>query len=290
MSLAFDALNYRLMIQIMRHHFAHVPFALGIAFLCSCSSANDSEQIANGISAEDGIRSLTQGKVDYDATYRAAELGDSMAQYELGLYIIDQTHQVERDILAALNESEKIRVRMASPLLSDNGIRALQLELENALRTVDKLKNNKFEDIAVAAAWISKSSNNGNPRAQYTLGLFHLEGYGVQKDYVRAFELFKILAYRGHVQAQIKLAACYENGLGIAPDLVQAYAFYNLSLSGVGRAHQKLTELEKLMQPDEILKAQARTQVIRSAISHRDGAVQERHRPKVADDASRQGA
>jgi TPR repeat protein len=278
------------MIQIMRHHFAHIPFALGIAFLCSCSSANDTAQIANGISAEDGIRSLAQGKVDYDATYRAAELGDSMAQYELGLYIIDQTHLVERDILTALEESEKIRALMASPLLSDNGIRALKLKLENVLRAVEKLKNHKFEDIAVAAAWIRKSSNNGNPRAQYTLGLFHLEGYGVQKDYVQAFELFKNLAYRGHVQAQIKLAACYENGIGIAPDLVQAYAFYNLSLSGAGWARQKLTELEKIMQPDEILKAQSRTQVIRSAISDLDGAVQDRHRPKVTDDASRQGA
>lgn len=64
------------------------------------------------------------------------------------------------------------------------------------------------QDYALAAELLSPLAEEGDPEAQYRLGVMHSEGQGVQRDYGQALVLYRRAAEQGHWEAQ--RAACRE--------------------------------------------------------------------------------
>jgi TPR repeat protein len=61
-------------------------------------------------------------------------------------------------------------------------------------------------DYAQAAFWIGKAANQGLAVAQFNLGALYSEGLGVDKDQVKARELFSLAAAQGDKNAVARLA------------------------------------------------------------------------------------
>ena len=71
-----------------------------------------------------------------------------------------------------------------------------------------------------------KAAEQGNPAAQYNLGLFHEIGQGLPQDYKLSASYYLKAAKSGFAAAQNNLAYLYKNGMGVPRDSVQAAFWY----------------------------------------------------------------
>jgi len=105
-------------------------------------------------------------------------------------------------------------------------------------------------DYAAALADLEPLARQGDPEAQFALGMMSDNGEGVIQDYGRAFRWFRKAAEQGHAQAQRQLGRLYFHGLGVEKNLVQAYVWFNLATaqgddrSGLGRSSLRMTARE----------------------------------------------
>ena len=66
-------------------------------------------------------------------------------------------------------------------------------------------------------------------------------GYGVSKNYEKAFAFFSKAAATGHPEAQFHVGLCFEDGDGVKPDEVQAVKWYRESaIGGFAKAQNNL--------------------------------------------------
>jgi TPR repeat protein len=81
-----------------------------------------------------------------------------------------------------------------------------------------------------AIYWYEKAANNGNTIiAMQNLGNCYLYGEGVEKNYNKAFELFKQSAEGGYSGGMTSLGYCYDKGIGIKIDKQKAFELYQKS-------------------------------------------------------------
>ena len=73
---------------------------------------------------------------------------------------------------------------------------------------------------------IKKNAENGDMKAQYSLGLRYARGQEVDKDYKKAAYWFEKAAQQGHSDAQKLIGACYYNGEGVKKDLAKAVYWF----------------------------------------------------------------
>ena len=111
------------------------------------------------------------------------------------------------------------------------------------------------EDDAEAVKWFRKAAEQGNADAQHSLGNHYYYGTGVQQDYTEAVKWFSKLADQGSRPAQIRVGECYQNGEGVQKDLVTAYMWFNLA-SYNGRAEDKREAIAKRMTKEQIAEGQ----------------------------------
>ena len=74
----------------------------------------------------------------------------------------------------------------------------------------------------------------GDEEAQDDLGRCYGSGIGVEKDEIKAFELYKMAAEKEYAPAQNSLATLYENGKGTEKDLGKAIHLYNKAAENGG--------------------------------------------------------
>jgi TPR repeat protein len=77
-----------------------------------------------------------------------------------------------------------------------------------------------------AVEWHRKAADQGNPLAQYNLGLCYYNGEGIDKDLVEAVKWYRKAADQGDIDAQDNLGLCYYLGEGIDKDLVKAVKWW----------------------------------------------------------------
>ena len=70
---------------------------------------------------------------------------------------------------------------------------------------------------------LNTMATQGNPYAQFNLGLRYFEGDGVEKDFVQAFNWFKKAAVHGLADAEFFVGFCYFFGKGVAMDPKEAF-------------------------------------------------------------------
>ena len=83
------------------------------------------------------------------------------------------------------------------------------------------------QNFSEAARWYTKLAQQGDVRAQTTLGLMYARGYGVKKDPVAAHHWWSFAAAANDAGAQYNLALSYANGDGVAQDYAQAAQWYD---------------------------------------------------------------
>lgn len=116
-------------------------------------------------------------------------------------------------------------------------------------------------DQTVALRWFRRAARQGQTDAQTFLGALHADGQGVPKDYLRAARWFTRAAEAGHPAAQGFLGQLYADGLGVPQDRVQAYLWWSLAEANGYREARALRErLMATMSPTELARAEHLTQ------------------------------
>jgi TPR repeat protein len=75
-------------------------------------------------------------------------------------------------------------------------------------------------------------ADQGNPDAQYKVGLTYDVGVGAPQDLAEAATWYRKAADQGHPAAQFNLGLLYANGRGVAQNYVQAHMWLNLAAAG----------------------------------------------------------
>ena len=143
-----------------------------------------------------------------DNLQRLADQGDAKAQTQLGCIYLDGKG-VNKDYGKAFDLFTKAANAGNSDAQYWLGImyvegwvpeRGLGKFLTGGL---DGLSQSTYmKDDRKAIQWFVKSAEQNNPNAQYVLGLLHYKGAGVEKNYDKAFEFFKLSANQGNQKAK----------------------------------------------------------------------------------------
>merc|ERR1712070_375363 len=80
-----------------------------------------------------------------------------------------------------------------------------------------------------ARKWYEKSAKQGNPGAQFNLGVMYYEGKGVSQDYSAARKWYVKAAEQGNALAQYNLGFMYSEGKGVTQDYTKAQEWYEKS-------------------------------------------------------------
>lgn len=165
--------------------------------------------------------------IDYQ---HAAQLGDSIGQYNLGL-IYEKGKGVPVDLA-------KARALYAQ---------AAEKNLSQAMVQLGGFYLNGYDvarDEKQAFQWYQKAATLGNRIAMYQLGVLLETGVGVTRDYTQAMQYYKQAATKGNEKAMLAMARMYQYGLGVPKDLQQATEIYQkLSLKDNPYAQYQLAML-----------------------------------------------
>jgi uncharacterized protein len=80
-----------------------------------------------------------------------------------------------------------------------------------------------------AVKWYLLSAEQGNAKAQYSLGYCYGRGQGIEKDLSEAVKWYTLSAELGNANAQEALGDCYGRGLGVEQNFIDAVKWYRLS-------------------------------------------------------------
>ena len=128
----------------------------------------------------------------------------------------------------------------------------------------DAVAADREKDYAKALMLLRPLADEGDARAQYSLGLLYEHGRGVAPDDMEASEWYRKSAEQGYGRAEYKLGINYAHGAGVPVDYVRAYmwmslAVKNLPTSDVG-ARAEARDVQELfatrMTQDQIKSAQ----------------------------------
>ena len=86
-----------------------------------------------------------------------------------------------------------------------------------------------------------EASEKGQPQAMLTLGAFYEQGYGVSRNFIKAFEWYEKAAKAGLAEGMFNLGVCYEVGMGHSGDMAKALQhFEQAAAKGLAQANYKL--------------------------------------------------
>ena len=81
-------------------------------------------------------------------------------------------------------------------------------------------------DYATALREWQPLAEQGDPSAQYRLGVLYAAGWGVPQDYATAKEWYEKAAAQGNAQAQVNLGVLYLHGRGVPQDIASARQWF----------------------------------------------------------------
>jgi hypothetical protein len=73
------------------------------------------------------------------------------------------------------------------------------------------------------------AADQGDARAQYSLGFMYYFGEGIPQDYAEAVRWYRLAAEQGLAGAQYNLRDMYDNGKGVPQDDAEAVRWYRLA-------------------------------------------------------------
>jgi TPR repeat protein len=119
------------------------------------------------------------------------------------------------------------------------------------------------DDYAEALRLWGQLADQGDARAQFSVGKMYYIGQGVRRDYAQADAWFQKAADQGFAYAQFNLGVAYEDGgLGVPQDYALAHMWFNLASSPATNtdlrqmAVQNRDQMAAKMTPTQIDEAQ----------------------------------
>jgi TPR repeat protein len=131
----------------------------------------------------------------------------------------------KKELQAEMVASRAGKVVVSGPAESLGG----QLSQSKSDSPKEKLRKNSEFFSAEFLAHKAKAESQGDASAQYQLGVYYFNGYGVAVDLAESFKWYSKAAEQGHAGAQLALGGCYYAGKGVAKDEVEAYAYWSLA-------------------------------------------------------------
>lgn len=194
---------------------------------------------------------------EVEKQYRlAAEKGDAVAQFNLGLMYAEGVGTPKNDVEGA----------KWYRLAADQGLAEAQLNLGVMYYNGKGVP----KDFNEATKLYRLAAEQGLPEAQFNLGNSYSHGEGVSQNNTEALKWFRKAAEQGSADAQNNLGLMYAQGNGVPRDLVTAYMWCNLSAEqGNPSAMGARDTIAKYMTAAEITEAQKLTQQWKNA-HHRD--------------------
>jgi hypothetical protein len=114
----------------------------------------------------------------------------------------------------------------------------------------------KGDYVGAAKEW-RPLAEQGDPVAQFNLGLLYLDGHGVPQSPVEAANWFRRAAEQDYTQAQHNLGAMYGSGQGVKRDLVQAYKWLNIcAAKGNSGCVAQRDMIAKKLKPGQVAEGQ----------------------------------
>lgn len=104
------------------------------------------------------------------------------------------------------------------------------------------------KDPKLAAQYFNMSANQGNPDAQYKLGMLYMTGVGVEQNYFSAIRYFSQAAQQGQTLARYHLGTLNKDGLGTPKNCNSAVRFFKYVvekaswLSAMDQAYESYTK------------------------------------------------
>lgn len=191
---------------------------------------------------EDYVKSDVNLAFDY---YRkAGEAGYGEAWNQMG-FLVESIAERRNDF-----DAETKRKYLNNAINFYQKATEAKMEYDYAFVKIADIYFEQFQDYPRAAAYYEKASNKGYEAASLALGKMYLYGQGVNRNYQKAFALFKSIAGEltqktgGHPseltfeinigssvkgQAQYFVGYMYENGFGVARNLSLARSWYQAS-------------------------------------------------------------
>ena len=112
-------------------------------------------------------------------------------------------------------------------------------------------------DYATAFREIRPLAEQGDAKAQFTLGVMYDNGKGVPENDAEAVKWFRKAAEQGNASAQSNLGIMYVLGIGVPEDYVKAHMWFSLAKAeGHEGAAKSLDLVKKQMNTDQTSEAQ----------------------------------
>ena len=180
----------------------------------------------------DGAQSLEQ----------AAEGGDAIAQFQLGLQYLDAGRPNDglKFIRASANQGQPAaQYRLAKLYEAGIGVKA---------------------DPDMARQLTERAARAGNRIAMHDLGLYYADGLGgVDRDIETALSWFEKAAERGVVDSQYNLGVLFESSPEVPRDALASFVWYSIAASqGDQVAASRKPILEKDLTPEQLEQAKRR--------------------------------
>jgi len=108
-----------------------------------------------------------------------------------------------------------------------------------------------------AVGWFILASNNGHMLGKYALGLAYYHGSGVRTNFQKSMNLFLDASYMGHPASQINVGNMYYYGQGVGKNYPKAHMWWSLAKEkGVEAAFNNLTMIENIMSKSQLSEAE----------------------------------
>ena len=113
------------------------------------------------------------------------------------------------------------------------------------------------KDFNEALGWFILGSNNDHMLSKYALGLMYYKGEGISKNYSKAMNLFLDASFMGHPASQINVGNMYYFGEGVGKNYPKAHMWWSFAKEkGVDAAFSNLTMIENKMTNSQLLETQ----------------------------------
>ncbi|MDT7044298.1 hypothetical protein [Candidatus Nitronereus thalassa] len=149
------------------------------------------------------------------ALLKAAEEGNSIAQFELGSRFL-QGKDVGQDISKAAKWFNKAAIQG-------------EAKAQYLLGFLHERGEGVSQSYKEAARWYTMAADQGLPAGQFFLGLLYEYGKGVPKSLQEAAGLYHLAAKQGIGLAQVQLGNFYIKGMGVSRDFMKAEKWYRLA-------------------------------------------------------------
>jgi hypothetical protein len=108
-------------------------------------------------------------------------------------------------------------------------------------------------DYTAALKLWHQQADQGDAKAQKSIGDSYANGWGVTQNYTEAMNWYRKAANQNYADAQFQIGEMYEYGRGMKQDSAQAYMWYSLAVAAGGQfVDGRLKILAEKMTPQEI--------------------------------------